>query len=170
VRPDLWCFGKIIGGGMPVGAYGGRRDVMSLVSPVGPVYQAGTLSGNPVAMAAGIAQLRYLKSHPEIYDRLEAAGDKLFTGLEKIAGRGCTVNHIGSIGTLFFCDGPVNDLDGATRSDTGRYARYFSFMLERGIYLAPAQFEAMFLSAAHSDADIEKTLEAAEEFFLRSKL
>jgi glutamate-1-semialdehyde 2,1-aminomutase len=165
VRPDLWCFGKIIGGGMPVGAYGGRRDVMSLVSPVGPVYQAGTLSGNPIAMAAGIAQLQYLKTHPDIYTQLEANGNTLFDGLERIAGSKCTVNHIGSIGTLFFTPGPVDDLDGAMQSDTSQYARYFTAMLENGIYLAPAQFEAMFLNAAHTDADITRALKAAATFF-----
>lgn len=168
VRPDLTVFGKIIGGGMPVGAYGGRRDLMEQVSPLGKVYQAGTLSGNPVAMAAGIAQLSYLKAHPEVYDSLEIAAQSLFTRLEDTvarSGAACTVNHVGSLGCLFFTDGPVVDYQSAKGADTAAYGSYFRHMLSRGVYLAPAQFEAMFLSSAHTDDQLEFTLAAAEEYF-----
>ena len=168
ITPDLTVFGKIIGGGMPVGAYGGRRDLMEQVSPLGKVYQAGTLSGNPVAMAAGIAQLSYLKAHPEVYDGLETAAQDFFTGLGALArrsGAACTVNHVGSLGCLFFTDGPVTDYQSAKRADTAAYGGYFRHMLSRGIYLAPAQFEAMFLSGAHTAEQLEATLAAAEEYF-----
>lgn len=168
VRPDLTVFGKIIGGGMPVGAYGGRRDLMEQVSPVGKVYQAGTLSGNPVAMAAGIAQLTYLRSHPEVYERLEASAYKLFSGIAEAARRAgapCTVNHMGSLGCLFFTPEAVRDYQDAKRSDTGAYGAYFRHMLARGVYLAPAQFEAMFLSDAHTDEQLDKTLTAAADYF-----
>jgi glutamate-1-semialdehyde 2,1-aminomutase len=168
IRPDLTCFGKIIGGGMPVGAYGGRREIMEMVSPCGPVYQAGTLSGNPVAMAAGIAQLSFLRDNPEIYAHIDEMSARLFSGLEALAkqkGAACTVNRIGSIGSLFWTAEPVFDLDSAMRSDTAKYADYFNFMLEQGIYQAPAQFEALFVSAAHGSAEIDKTLEAAAAFF-----
>ncbi|SHH99870.1 glutamate-1-semialdehyde 2,1-aminomutase [Sporobacter termitidis DSM 10068] len=168
VYPDLTTFGKIIGGGMPVGAYGGRRELMEQVSPLGRVYQAGTLSGNPVAMAAGIAQLTYLKEHPEVYEHLESSAEKLFGGLQVLIRRydaPCALNRIGSLGCLFFTPGPVRDYGGAKSADTGAYAEYFRHMLGSGIYLAPAQFEAMFISDAHQDAHIEKTLAAAEAFF-----
>jgi glutamate-1-semialdehyde 2,1-aminomutase len=168
IKPDLSCFGKIIGAGMPVGAYGGRKEIMEMVSPCGPVYQADTLSGNPVAMAAGIAQLSYLRDHPEVYTHINETGAALFSGLAEIAGRkgaACTVNQLGSIGSLFFSGGPVSDLDSAMRSDTARYAAYFNFMLEHGVYQAPAQFEALFVSNAHTGAELAKTLEAAECFF-----
>ncbi|MDR2495377.1 MAG: glutamate-1-semialdehyde 2,1-aminomutase [Spirochaetaceae bacterium] len=166
VTPDLSAFGKIIGAGMPVGAYGGRRDVMETVSPSGPVYQAGTLSGNPVAMAAGICQLTCLRDNPQIYARLHDAGTALFTGLAEIArGAGCVVNHIGSIGSLFFTEKPVRDYASAMSADTRRYAAYFTALLARGIYQAPAQFEALFVSAAHGNAEIAKTLDAARSFF-----
>lgn len=168
VRPDLTTFGKIIGGGMPVGAYGGRRELMEHVAPLGNVYQAGTLSGNPIAMAAGIAQLTYLKEHPEVYSHLESSASKLFGGLKEIVdrtGAACTLNHIGSLGCLFFAPGPVADYQDAKRADTAAYADYFRHMLSRGIYLAPAQFEAMFLSDAHTDGQIESTLGAAADFF-----
>jgi glutamate-1-semialdehyde 2,1-aminomutase len=168
VAGDLVCFGKILGGGMPVGAYGGRRDIMELVSPSGPVYQAGTLSGNPVAMAAGIAQLSWLRDHREIYDYIARLGAMLFDGLENIArthGAPCAVNRAGSIGSLFFTEGPVTDLDSAMKSDTARYAAYFNHLLDRGVYQAPAQFEALFVSAAHTETDIARTLDAAGEFF-----
>jgi glutamate-1-semialdehyde 2,1-aminomutase len=168
VKPDLSAFGKIIGGGMPVGAYGGRRDVMEMIAPSGPVYQAGTLSGNPVAMAAGIAQLSYLRDHGEVYHHIAALGERLFNGLGEIVrrrGAPCCVNHIGSLGSLFFTPGPVRDFPSAFSSDTAAYAAYFNHLIERGIYMAPAQFEALFMSAAHGEEEIDRTLEAAEEFF-----
>jgi len=165
ITPDMSTFGKIIGGGMPVGAYGGRKEIMEVVSPCGDVYQAGTLSGNPVAMAAGIAQLTYLKEHPEVYTHINQMAEKLCKGLQDIAGDECTVNCVGSLGSMFFTDKPVTDYPSAKTSDTKRYAAYFSHMLMRGIYLAPAQFEAMFLSAAHTEKDVDDTLEAAEAFF-----
>jgi glutamate-1-semialdehyde 2,1-aminomutase len=168
IRPDLTAFGKIIGAGMPVGAYGGRRDIMEVVAPCGPVYQAGTLSGNPIAMAAGIAQLSYLRDHSEVYTRIAALGNALFLGLADIAERAgapCCVNHTGSIGSLFFTPGPVTDLASARHSDTTAYAAYFTHLLEHGVYQAPAQFEALFVSYAHTETEINKTLEIAERFF-----
>ncbi len=168
VMPDITALGKIIGGGMPVGAYGGRRELMELVSPVGGVYQAGTLSGNPVAMAAGIAQISYLKEHPEVYARIDDLAERLFGGLKKIverSGKHLAVNHIGSLGSLFFTEGSVKDYNDAKRSDTAEYGKYFTHMLDRGVYLAPAQFEAMFVSCAHTEEQVQKTLEAAESFF-----
>ncbi len=170
VTPDLTTLGKIVGGGMPVGAYGGRRELMELVSPLGGVYQAGTLSGNPVAMAAGIAQLSFLKEHPEVYARIDALAERLFGGLKEIAvraGKNFTLNHIGSLGSLFFTSGSVENYNDAKRSDTAAYGRYFRHMLDGGIYLAPAQFEAMFVSCAHTEDHIQTTLEAAERFFLQ---
>lgn len=168
VQPDLTTFGKIIGGGMPVGAYGGRREVMSVVAPIGPVYQAGTLSGNPVAMAAGIAQLRFLRDTPSVYKRLNALGERLYGGLAEIAQRhGCVVNHVGSLGCMFFTGQQVTGYAGAKVADTERFARYFKKMLYDGIYLAPSQFEAMFLSYAHTERDIDFTLTCAEDFFRR---
>jgi glutamate-1-semialdehyde 2,1-aminomutase len=167
VQPDLTTFGKIIGGGMPVGAYGGKREIMSQVSPVGPVYQAGTLSGNPVAMAAGLAQLRLLKEDDGLYQRLNRTGDRFFAELDRIlndAGVPHRLNHIGSLGCVFFNDGsPVEDYESAQLCDTTRYTRYFKAMLESGIYLAPSQFEAMFLSLAHSEEDLEATLSAVRK-------
>jgi glutamate-1-semialdehyde 2,1-aminomutase len=168
VQPDLTAFGKIIGGGMPVGAYGGRREVMELISPSGPVYQAGTLSGNPVAMAAGLCQLRFLQDHPEVYDHIDHLGNMLFTGLREIsnrAGAPCSVNHIGSLGSLFFTNETVRDFKTARTADTEQYARYFARLIEQGIYQAPAQFEALFVSYAHTEAEIHKTLEIVEDFF-----
>ncbi len=159
IRPDLTTLGKVIGGGLPVGAYGGRKDIMSKVAPAGPVYQAGTLSGNPLAVAAGLAMLRHLESHPEVYDRLETCAAKLCAA----APPGVTVNRVGSMFTFFFTEGPVTDWESAKRCDTARFGRFFQGMLERGIYLAPSQFEAAFLSAAHSEEDIEKTIQAARE-------
>lgn len=167
IRPDISCFGKIIGGGMPVGAYGGRRELMELVSPLGNVYQAGTLSGNPVAMAAGIAQLSYLKENPEVFDKIETMAKTLFEGMNEIvkkSGANLKLNYIGSLGSLFFTEGEVTDYISAKRSDTKAYADYFRHMLESGIYLAPAQFEAMFVSAAHTQEQIEFTLNAAQNF------
>jgi glutamate-1-semialdehyde 2,1-aminomutase len=163
IRPDLTTLGKVIGGGLPVGAYGGRRDMMSLVAPAGPVYQAGTLSGNPLAVAAGLAMLRHLKAHPAIYERLENNGKMLASA----APAGVTVNRVGSMFTLFFADGPVTDFESAQRSDRTRFAEFFRWMLERGIYLAPSQFEAAFLSAAHTEEDIQRTTEAIRGFFER---
>jgi glutamate-1-semialdehyde 2,1-aminomutase len=159
IRPDLTTLGKVIGGGLPVGAYGGRRDIMSKVAPSGPVYQAGTLSGNPLAVAAGLAMLRHLKSHPEIYTRLETVGAKIVAS----APAGITVNRVGSMFTFFFTQGAVTDWDAAKKCDTEKFGRFFRGMLERGIYLAPSQFEAAFISAAHTDQDIERTIRAAAE-------
>jgi glutamate-1-semialdehyde 2,1-aminomutase len=158
IQPDVTTLGKVIGGGLPVGAYGGRRDIMSKVAPAGPVYQAGTLSGNPLAVAAGLAMLRHLKSHPEVYDRLEAMGAKI----EASAPQGVTCNRVGSMFTFFFTDGAVTDWESAKKSDTAKFGAFFRGMLERGVYLAPSQFEAAFLSAAHTDADIARTIAAAQ--------
>ena len=162
VRPDLTTFGKIIGGGMPVGAYGGRRDIMSMVAPTGPVYQAGTLSGNPVAMAAGLAQLKLLRDAPDLYAKLNRAGDEFFTTLDGIlndAGVPHCLNHVGSLGSVFFTPEKVSNYAGAQTSDTWKYTAYFKHMLDSGVYLAPSQFEAMFLSTAHSAEDLRKTLD-----------
>jgi glutamate-1-semialdehyde 2,1-aminomutase len=165
VRPDLTCLGKIIGGGLPVGAYGGRRDLMQHVAPLGGVYQAGTLSGNPLAVAAGLATLRALREG-DPYARLDALGARLEAGLRRAAektGVAVVVNRVGSMLTGFFAPGPVTDYASARRSDTARYGRYFHAMLERGVYLAPSQFEAAFVSLAHSEADIDQAARAAEE-------
>jgi glutamate-1-semialdehyde 2,1-aminomutase len=166
VIPDMTTMGKIIGGGMPVGAYGGKKEIMDCVSPAGPVYQAGTLSGNPIAMAAGKAMLTYLDSHPEVYHRLEEIGNTLTNGmrtnLEKL-GLNYTLNHVGSMFTLFFTDKPVNNFEDAKTSDTALFGRYFQAMLKRGIYLAPSQYEAMFLSTALTDEHIKTILEANYE-------
>jgi len=158
IRPDLTTLGKIIGGGLPVGAYGGRADIMSQVAPAGPIYQAGTLSGNPLAVAAGLAMLRHLKAHPEIYDRLESKAAQLAAA----APPGITVNRVGSMFTFFFTAGPVTDYESAKRSDTARFARFFRRMLEQGIYLPPSQFEAAFVSAAHTEEDIRRTISAID--------
>ena len=167
IRPDLTTLGKIIGGGLPVGAYGGRADIMNVVSPVGPVYQAGTLSGNPVAMASGIATLTRLKeSNP--YPQLESMTKSLVTGLSKLAtnaGIPHTIPQVGSMFTLFFNPSVVTNLETASKSDTKAFARYFHAMLERGVYLACSQFEANFVSAAHTDADLNATLDAADHAF-----
>ena len=166
VKADLVTFGKIIGGGMPVGAYCGSRALMEQVAPCGPVYQAGTLSGNPVAMAAGLAQLRYLKAHPEVYDYIGTLAKELADGMREAAerrGAGVAVNQIGSLTAPFFTPNAVTTFVDAKGSDVGRYARYFKGMLERGVYLAPAQFEAMFVSAAHTRQDLARTLEAVDE-------
>ena len=164
VKADLVTFGKIIGGGMPVGAYCGSRALLEQVAPCGPVYQAGTLSGNPVAMAAGLAQLTYLKEHPEIYAGLAAKGEKLAAGLRAAAaeaGVPVAINQIGSLLAPFFTPTEVTTFTDAKGSDVGRYAKYFQAMLERGVALAPAQFEAMFVSEAHGDAELDATLAAA---------
>ena len=163
VRADLVTYGKIIGGGMPVGAYGGRREIMELVAPLGPVYQAGTLSGNPVAMAAGITQLQILRDHPEIYQRLNVLGELLRQGLCQAVeetGAAVTVTGTGSLACAFFTKGPVTDYETAKQSDTAAFARCFRFLLGRGLYFAPSQFEAVFLSAAHTEVDIGQAVEA----------
>ena len=165
VRPDLTTLGKIVGGGLPVGAYGGRRDLMERVSPAGPIYQAGTLSGNPLSMAAGLATLDVIAGDPQFYARLEQLGAALEAGLTAAVARlgaPCTIARAGSMWTLFFGPERVDDWDGAARCDTARFARFFQAMLARGIFLAPSQFEANFLSAAHTPADIETTIAAAD--------
>jgi glutamate-1-semialdehyde 2,1-aminomutase len=161
IKPDLTTLGKIMGAGLPMAAYGGRADVMKKIAPVGPIYQAGTLSGNPLAVAAGLAMLRHLQAHPEIYDTLEARAAQLTAWTPP----GVTLNRVGSMFTFFFTPDPVTDWESAKRSDTARFGKFFHFMLERGVYLAPSQFEAGFVSAAHSEADIRHTVEAAREFF-----
>ncbi len=160
IRPDLSAFGKIIGGGMPLAAYGGRRDVMSCIAPLGPVYQAGTLSGNPVAVAAGLETLRQLIVHPEIYKEIDRKAGRLEAAFRE---KSLTVNRVGSLLSCFFTKEPVTDYRSALRSDTKAFAAYFARMLERGIYVAPSQFEAMFVSAAHSDEMIERTCRAIRE-------
>lgn len=168
VKPDLVTYGKIIGAGMPVGAYGGRREIMELVSPVGKVYQAGTLSGNPIAMAAGLTQLKYLYDHQEIYKGLEKKGERLYGGMEKIlAEKGLPyhVNHASSLGSLFFTEQEVVDYTSAKSADIKAFSEYFKGMLAQGIHLAPSQFEAMFLSVAHTDEIIDRTLEAVGNCF-----
>lgn len=168
IRPDLTTLGKIIGGGLPVGAYGGRAEIMDLVAPLGPMYQAGTLSGNPLAMAAGIATVGYLKAHPEIYRQLEANSTALVQGIAieaHHAGIAMTANRVGSMFTWFFCPGPVTDWDTAAKADTAAFGRFHRAMLDRGVYLPPSQFEAAFLSAAHTEQDIAQTVQAAKEAF-----
>lgn len=172
VKADLATYGKIIGGGMPVGAYGGKREIMEVVAPVGSVYQAGTLSGNPVAMAAGLAQLTYLNEHPEVYTDLEKKGEMLYGSMQSMCEElslPYTINAAGSLGCLFFTNGPVNDYTDAKRSDTDAFCSYFRYMLEQGIYLAPSQFEAMFLSAAHTEEDIRRTLDIMHRYFEKKK-
>ena len=168
IQSDLTTYGKIIGGGMPVGAYGGRKEVMEVVSPVGNVYQAGTLSGNPVAMSAGLAQLHYLNEHPEVYTHLNALGEKLYGGMEKMCEElqlPYQVNHVGSLGSLFFTDQPVVDYTSAKTSDTKKFAEYFRYMLGNGVYIASSQFEAMFISDAHTDEEIQHTLNIMHNYF-----
>ncbi|MBM3728220.1 MAG: glutamate-1-semialdehyde-2,1-aminomutase [Acidobacteria bacterium] len=161
IHPDLTALGKVIGGGLPIAAYGGRAEIMNHVAPLGPVYQAGTLSGNPLAVTAGLAMLRHLKVHPEIYGRMDSLAARLIAA----APRGVTVNRVGSMFTLFFTPGAVTDWATAKVCDTARFGRYFHWMLERGVYLAPSQFEAGFLSAAHTEEDIAQTVDAALGFF-----
>ena len=168
VTPDLVTYGKIIGAGMPVGAYGGRREIMELVSPVGKVYQTGTLSGNPIAMAAGLTQLKYLYEHQEIYKDLEEKGKRLYGGMEKILAEKNLpyhINHVSSLGSLFFTEQEVVDYTSAKSSDTKAFSEYFKGMLAQGIHMAPSQFEAMFLSVAHTDEIIDQTLEAVRNYF-----
>ena len=166
VKPDLSTFGKIIGGGLPVGAFGGRKDVMEILSPSGPVYQAGTLSGNPLAMAAGYAALSYIKEHPEIYVQLEKASMYLENGFKenlKAVGKNYAMNRVGSMMCMFFTEQPVNDFKSALTSDSALYGKYFHEMLNRGVYLAPAQFEALFISTAHTTEDLDRTIKAHRE-------
>jgi glutamate-1-semialdehyde 2,1-aminomutase len=167
IAPDLTCLGKIIGGGLPVGAYGGKKSIMQSMAPEGEIYQAGTLSGNPLAMAAGLATLRELEKG-RIYESLEDKGKMLFTGLEQAArgaGVDVVVNWIGSMGSLFFTKEAVTDFDSAKKSDTQRFRRFYTGMLEQGIYLAPSAFEAWFVSAAHDQGSIRKTIQCAERSF-----
>jgi len=161
IQPDLTTLGKIIGGGLPMAAYGGRADIMRKIAPLGPVYQAGTLSGNPLAVAAGLAMLRYLIAHPEVYETLESRAAQLTAWTPP----GITVNRVGSMFTFFFSPTPVTDWESAKKCDTARFGKFFHFLLERGVYIAPSQFEAGFVSAAHTEEDIRSTVEAAREFF-----
>jgi glutamate-1-semialdehyde 2,1-aminomutase len=170
VTPDLTCLGKIIGGGLPVGAYGGRRGIMELVAPSGPVYQAGTLSGNPLAMAAGLATLR-AAGEPGFYDRLEEIAERWRRGMNESASEGDVpfgINQLGSMVSIFFTAGPVTDFASAAASDTEAFKDFFWHMISRGVYLAPSQYEAGFISAAHSEEDLEITFEAALEWFART--
>ncbi|RGX08928.1 glutamate-1-semialdehyde 2,1-aminomutase [Paraclostridium sordellii] len=166
IEPDMACFGKIIGAGLPVGAYGGKKEIMDMVSPVGPVYQAGTLSGNPLAMYMGKKNLEILRDRPEIYNELERKATKLEEGLranvEKL-GLNYTVNRAGSLVCLFFAEGPINNYDDVTKCNVPMFNRYFEELLNRGILLAPTQFEAMFLSNAHTDEIIDETIKASYE-------
>src|SRR5579859_1442645 len=166
IKPDLTTLGKIIGGGLPVGAYGGRAELMDMIAPLGPVYQAGTLSGNPLAMAAGIATLRELKSRPGIYEQLEQRSAALVDGVlaaAKKKGVAMTANRVGSMFTWFFQSGTVHDWETASRSDTQAFGKFHRAILERGIYLPPSQYEAIFMSAAHSESDVHQTIAAAEQ-------
>ncbi|HYP14915.1 MAG TPA: glutamate-1-semialdehyde 2,1-aminomutase [Bryobacteraceae bacterium] len=164
LKPDLTTVGKVVGGGLPIAAYGGRADIMSKVAPSGPIYQAGTLSGNPLAVAAGLAMLRYLFANPGVYAALEQTAARLTAKQYP----GVTINRVGSMFTWFFTGGPVTDWDSAKAANTERFKQLFHFMLEKGIYLPPSQFEAAFLSAAHGDREIEKTIAAFDEFFAAS--
>jgi glutamate-1-semialdehyde 2,1-aminomutase len=166
IMPDLVTYGKIIGGGMPVGAYGGRREIMEMVAPVGAVYQAGTLSGNPIAMRAGITQLTILKNEPEIYDKINALGDEFRQGLKKIIDKynvDCTVNGEGSLSCMYFGTS-VTDYTSACKADTSAFGKYFNYMLNKGNYIGPSQYEAIFISAAHTSEHIAKTLNDWEEY------
>jgi glutamate-1-semialdehyde 2,1-aminomutase len=170
VKPDLTTLGKIIGGGLPVGAYGGRKEIMECVSPAGPVYQAGTLSGNPLAMAAGLAMLRYIAQNPSIYDQLEKVSGALSVGMEaeiKQVGLNFTINRVGSMLTLFFTDAPVVDFSTAKSADASLFAKYFQHMLGQGVYLPPSQFEAMFISTS-IDQDIVERILASHRKALRA--
>lgn len=165
VTPDLTTLGKIVGGGMPMGAYGGRRDIMEMVSPAGPVYQAGTLSGNPIATTAGTETLNILKQDIKIYERLEQRTKRLAKAAREAGKEMISVNQVGSLMSVFFTSEKVENYEGAVSSDTGAYADYFRFMLEKGVYLAPAQFEAMFVSDAHGEEDIAYTMEKMQQYF-----
>lgn len=168
IQPDLTTMGKIIGGGLPVGAYGGASEIMDLVAPLGPMYQAGTLSGNPLAMAAGYATLRYLREHKDIYGKLDKLAAEIVTGVAaaaKDAGVTMCHNRVGSMFTWFFAAGPVTDWTSAAKSDTEAFGRFFRTMLESGIYLPPSQFEAAFVGAAHTEHDVHQTIAAAKQAF-----
>ena len=168
VTPDLVTYGKIIGAGMPVGAYGGRKEIMEKVSPAGPVYQAGTLSGNPIAMAAGLAQLKILYEDPEIYTRLYQKGEMMFEGIRRIFLENnipYQVNSVASLGCIFFTENKVTEYASAKTSDTDAFAKYFKYMLNHSVHLAPSQFEAMFLSDAHTNEDIEAALKLIKDYF-----
>jgi len=168
IQPDLTTMGKIIGGGLPVGAYGGASEIMDLVAPLGPVYQAGTLSGNPLAMAAGCATLRYLREHKDVYAKLDKLAAEVVPGVAaaaKDAGVTMCHNRVGSMFTWFFAAGPVTDWASAAKSDTEAFGRFFRAMLENGIYLPPSQFEAAFMSAAHTERDVQQTIAAAKQAF-----
>jgi glutamate-1-semialdehyde 2,1-aminomutase len=168
IRPDLTTMGKIIGGGLPVGAYGGSAEIMDLIAPLGPVYQAGTLSGNPLAMAAGYATLNYLREHKEIYGQIDRRAGEVVAGIAEAAkesGVPLCHNRVGSMFTWFFTPGPVTDWDSAAKCDTAAFGRFFRAMIESGIYLPPSQFEAAFLGAAHTDRDVEQTIAAGKLAF-----
>ncbi len=167
ITPDLTALGKIVGGGMPIGAYGGRREIMELVAPSGPVYQAGTLSGNPAAVSAGIETLRILKSDSMIYERLNQKARRISESAKKAAAGRICVNQIGSLIGIFFTERQVKDYEGALSSDPAKYADYFGYLLDRGIYVAPSQFEAMFVSDAHTEEDIERTCKTIASYFLK---
>ncbi len=161
IKPDMTVLGKIVGGGMPLAAYGGRKEIMECVAPLGAVYQAGTLSGNPIATAAGIAQITQIEQTPDLYSELDRKAGILENATKKA---GLNVNRVGSLMTVFFSDTPVTDYDTAQSADRTEYARFFSYLLEKGIYIAPSQFEAMFVSYAHSDEDIVKTAEIISRY------
>ncbi|HYH00063.1 MAG TPA: glutamate-1-semialdehyde 2,1-aminomutase [Terriglobales bacterium] len=168
IVPDMTTLGKVIGGGLPVGAYGGRKEIMDVVAPLGPVYQAGTLSGNPLAMAAGFASLCQLRDNATIYSRMESHAAKLVSGISEAgreAGFKITANRVGSMFTWFFCEGPVTNWETAAKADTAAFGKFHRNMLEAGVWLPPSQFEAAFLSAAHGDQEIEDTIAAAREAF-----
>ena len=166
----MTCLGKIIGGGLPVGAFGGKRKILEQVAPSGPIYQAGTLSGNPLAMTAGLATLR-ATGEPGFYERLDALGERWRRGMHEVASEGdvpFTINQIGSMVSIFFTEGPVTDFESASRSEAEAFKDFFWHMLGRGVYLAPSQYEASFISAAHSEEDLYQTFEAAREWFTRA--
>jgi glutamate-1-semialdehyde 2,1-aminomutase len=168
IVPDMTCLGKIIGGGLPVGAFGGKKEIMERVAPLGPIYQAGTLSGNPLAMTAGLKTLE-ATGEPGFYEKLEELGERWRRGMAEAASGGdvpFTINQVGSMVSIFFAEGPVTDFGSAARSDTGRFKDFFWHMLSRGIYLAPSQYEAGFISTAHSEGDLDRTFEAAREWFV----
>jgi len=168
IQPDLTTMGKIIGGGLPVGGYGGASEIMDMVAPLGPVYQAGTLSGNPLAMAAGYAAVSYLRDHREVYSRLDKLASEVVAGVAAAAADAGGImchNRVGSMFTWFFTAGPVTDWTSAAKSDTEAFGRFFRAMLESGIYLPPSQFEAAFIGAAHTERDVHQTIAAAKQAF-----
>jgi glutamate-1-semialdehyde 2,1-aminomutase len=172
IKPDLSTFGKIIGGGLPVGAFGGKKEIMEKIAPSGPVYQAGTLSGNPLAMAAGYAALKHIQQNPGIYKELEEKSSYLEKGFKEnltSVGKNYATNRVGSMMCMFFTEEPVDDFKSAIKSDTVLYGKYFHEMLNRGIYLAPAQFEALFVSTAHSKEDLDKTIKVHKEALSASR-